>query len=141
MINGVLIIILDIGSYIDSIGLKKAQTFEQASRPHGHAIKRLNLTKRLYVSGVGHGAAMCDEPLHCKIARKERGDPAGAPAVPRLNTYSAHVTEGHGGNFPAILRLRSASNMGAILILKQGREKMIIPGVEMHRAPLGKGAR
>eukprot|EP00959_Pyramimonas_sp_CCMP1952_P386146 8093007-Pyramimonas_sp.AAC.2 len=72
------------------------QTFEQVSRSHGHAIKRLNMTKRPCVSGVGHGAAICDKSLHCKIARKERGDPAGEPAVPRLDTYSANVAEGSG---------------------------------------------
>eukprot|EP00959_Pyramimonas_sp_CCMP1952_P191108 3996229-Pyramimonas_sp.AAC.1 len=33
------------------------------------------------------------------------------------------------------------SNMRTVLILEQGREKMIIPGVEMHKALLGKGAR
>eukprot|EP00959_Pyramimonas_sp_CCMP1952_P105985 2216171-Pyramimonas_sp.AAC.1 len=31
--------------------------------------------------------------------------------------------------------------MGAILILEQGREKMIIPGSEMYKTLLGKGAR
>eukprot|EP00959_Pyramimonas_sp_CCMP1952_P437035 9150614-Pyramimonas_sp.AAC.1 len=30
--------------------------------------------------------------------------------------------------------------MRTILILEQGRGKMIIPGVEMHKVPLGKGA-
>eukprot|EP00959_Pyramimonas_sp_CCMP1952_P325225 6807227-Pyramimonas_sp.AAC.1 len=48
MINGMLAILLDIGSNIDMIGLKTAQTFELVSRAYGHAIKRLNLTKRLY---------------------------------------------------------------------------------------------
>eukprot|EP00959_Pyramimonas_sp_CCMP1952_P365712 7658927-Pyramimonas_sp.AAC.1 len=33
------------------------------------------------------------------------------------------------------------SNMGAFLILGQGREKMIIPGSEMCKLLLGKGAR
>eukprot|EP00959_Pyramimonas_sp_CCMP1952_P323475 6769275-Pyramimonas_sp.AAC.1 len=67
-----------------------AQTFEQVSRFHGHAINRLNLTKRLYVSGVAHGAAICDESLRCNIACEGRGDPAGQPAVPRLDMYSAN---------------------------------------------------
>eukprot|EP00959_Pyramimonas_sp_CCMP1952_P324060 6782266-Pyramimonas_sp.AAC.1 len=54
MVDGILTILLDIGSNINIIGLEAAQTFEQASRSHGRAIKKLNLTKRLYVSGVGH---------------------------------------------------------------------------------------
>eukprot|EP00959_Pyramimonas_sp_CCMP1952_P212558 4447591-Pyramimonas_sp.AAC.1 len=33
------------------------------------------------------------------------------------------------------------SNMRTILILEQGHEKMIIPGVEMYKVLLGKGAR
>eukprot|EP00959_Pyramimonas_sp_CCMP1952_P461050 9480943-Pyramimonas_sp.AAC.1 len=140
MINGALTILLNIGSNINIIGLKTAQTFEPVSRPHGRAIKRLNLTKRLYVSEVGHGAAILEKALHCKIARKERIDPAGAPAVPRLDTYSANVAEGYAENLPALLGLRSMSNMGAILILEQGHEKMIIPGAEMYNILLGRGA-
>eukprot|EP00959_Pyramimonas_sp_CCMP1952_P278178 5815396-Pyramimonas_sp.AAC.1 len=97
-----LTILLDIGSNINIIGLKTAQIFGQVSRSHGHAIKKLNLAKRLYVSGVGHGAAVCDKSLRCKIARKERGGPAGAPAVPRLDTCSANVAEGSGGDILAI---------------------------------------
>eukprot|EP00959_Pyramimonas_sp_CCMP1952_P023206 488213-Pyramimonas_sp.AAC.1 len=86
MINGMLTILLGIGSHIHTIGLKTAQTSEQVSCSHRHAIKRLNLTKRRYVPGVGHGAAICDKSLHCKIACKEMGDPAGIPDVPRLDT-------------------------------------------------------
>eukprot|EP00959_Pyramimonas_sp_CCMP1952_P377786 7913352-Pyramimonas_sp.AAC.1 len=33
------------------------------------------------------------------------------------------------------------SNMNIIMILEQGREKMIIPGSEMYKLILGKGAR
>eukprot|EP00959_Pyramimonas_sp_CCMP1952_P338393 7086683-Pyramimonas_sp.AAC.1 len=96
MVGGMLTILLDIGSNALVIGLKTAQTFDRVSRSHGHDIKMLNLSKRLDVSGVGHGAAVCDQSLRCKIARKERGDPAGAPAVPRLDAISANVAEGSG---------------------------------------------
>eukprot|EP00959_Pyramimonas_sp_CCMP1952_P299760 6269929-Pyramimonas_sp.AAC.1 len=120
MINGRLIILSDIGSNLDIIGLKTTQNSQQVSHSYGHAIKRLSLTKRLYVSGVGHGAAICDKSLHCNIACKERGDSAGQPAVPRLDTYSANVAKGSGENLHAIMGLRSMSNMRAILILEQG---------------------
>eukprot|EP00959_Pyramimonas_sp_CCMP1952_P179157 3745216-Pyramimonas_sp.AAC.1 len=132
MTNGMLIILLDIDSNSNIIGIKTAQTSKQVSGSHGHAIKRLNLTKRLYVPGVGHGAAICDKSLRCKILRAERGDPAVAPAVQRLDTYSANLAEGSGENLPAILGLRSMSDMRAILILEQGHERMIILGAEIH---------
>eukprot|EP00959_Pyramimonas_sp_CCMP1952_P417256 8742211-Pyramimonas_sp.AAC.1 len=90
MINGMLVLVLDIGSNINTIGLKTAHNFEQISRSHGHAIKRLYLSNGLHVYGVGHGAAICDKSLHCKIARKAKVDYAGEPAVPRLDTYSAN---------------------------------------------------
>eukprot|EP00959_Pyramimonas_sp_CCMP1952_P272918 5705116-Pyramimonas_sp.AAC.1 len=61
--------------------------------------------------------------------------------MPRLDTYSANVAEGSGENLLAILGLRSMSNMRAILILEQGHEKMIIPGVEMYKVLLGEGCR
>eukprot|EP00959_Pyramimonas_sp_CCMP1952_P015495 328425-Pyramimonas_sp.AAC.2 len=106
MVDGMLTILLDIGSNANIVGLKTEQTFEQVSRSYGHAIKKLNLTKRLYVSGEGHGAAVCDKSLRWKIARKEKGHPAGRPAVPRLDTYSANVAEGSGGHLCALLGLR-----------------------------------
>eukprot|EP00959_Pyramimonas_sp_CCMP1952_P122438 2559675-Pyramimonas_sp.AAC.1 len=58
MVDGMLIIRFDIGSNINIIGLKTAQTFERVSRSRGHDIKKLNLTKRSCVSGAGHGAAI-----------------------------------------------------------------------------------
>eukprot|EP00959_Pyramimonas_sp_CCMP1952_P447886 9378508-Pyramimonas_sp.AAC.1 len=97
MINDMMSSILDTGSNINSIGVETAQTLEQVSRPHGHAINRLNLTKRPYVSGAGHGAAICDKSLHCKIECKERGEPVGQRAAPRLDAHSAHVAECSGG--------------------------------------------
>eukprot|EP00959_Pyramimonas_sp_CCMP1952_P218850 4576223-Pyramimonas_sp.AAC.1 len=96
MFDGMLTILLDIGSNINIIGLKTAQTFERAPRSHGHDVKKLNLPKRLYVSGAGHGAAACGKSLHCTIPRREQRDPAGAPAAPRLDAYSANVAEGSG---------------------------------------------
>eukprot|EP00959_Pyramimonas_sp_CCMP1952_P264614 5532669-Pyramimonas_sp.AAC.1 len=67
MADEMLTMFFDIGSNINIIGLKNAQTFKRASRSHGHDIKKLDLTKRLYVSGVGHGAAACEKPSRCKI--------------------------------------------------------------------------
>eukprot|EP00959_Pyramimonas_sp_CCMP1952_P225624 4718098-Pyramimonas_sp.AAC.1 len=60
MVNGMLTILLGIGRNINIIGLKTAQTFERVSRSHGHDIKKLNITKRLCASGVGHGTAICE---------------------------------------------------------------------------------
>eukprot|EP00959_Pyramimonas_sp_CCMP1952_P283996 5936424-Pyramimonas_sp.AAC.1 len=141
MVDGMLTSLLDIGSNIGIIGLKTAQTFERVSHSRGHDIRKVNLTKRLYVSGVGHGAAVCDKFLRCRIARKDKGDPAVAPAVPRLDAYTANVAEGSGGHLPAILGLRSMPDMVAILIPEQWHEKMATPGSEMHWLLLGEGAR
>eukprot|EP00959_Pyramimonas_sp_CCMP1952_P318830 6670917-Pyramimonas_sp.AAC.1 len=96
MVDGMLTIRLDIGSNINIFGSKTAQTFDRVSRSHGHDIKKLNLTKRLYVSGLGHGAAVCDKSLRCNVAHKEKGDLAGTPAVLRLDTCSVYVAEGSG---------------------------------------------
>eukprot|EP00959_Pyramimonas_sp_CCMP1952_P141323 2958003-Pyramimonas_sp.AAC.1 len=114
MVDGMLTILLDIGSNVNIVGLQTAQTFERVSRSRGHDIKKLILTKRLYVSSVGHGAAVCDKSFRCKIARKEKGDPAGKPTMSRPDTYSANVAEGSGGNILAIPGPRSMSNMRAI---------------------------
>eukprot|EP00959_Pyramimonas_sp_CCMP1952_P428164 8967469-Pyramimonas_sp.AAC.1 len=60
MIDGVWITLLDIGSSMHIVGLKTAQAVERSSRSHSHDIIQLDLTKRLCVSGVGNGAAVCD---------------------------------------------------------------------------------
>eukprot|EP00959_Pyramimonas_sp_CCMP1952_P386298 8095962-Pyramimonas_sp.AAC.1 len=59
-IDEMLIVLRDIGSNINIIGLKTAQTSERVSRSHGRSVEGLKLTKRLCVSGVGTGAAVCD---------------------------------------------------------------------------------
>eukprot|EP00959_Pyramimonas_sp_CCMP1952_P268232 5608608-Pyramimonas_sp.AAC.1 len=51
MVYGMLTILLDIGSNVNIMYLKTAQTFERASRSHGSDVEELNSTKRLYVSG------------------------------------------------------------------------------------------
>eukprot|EP00959_Pyramimonas_sp_CCMP1952_P231110 4831075-Pyramimonas_sp.AAC.1 len=138
MVDGMLIILLDMGSNSNFIGLRTAQTFERVSRSHGHDIKQLDLTKRRYVSGVGHRAAACDKSMHCNIACKERGGSAGAPAIVRLDTYSANVADGSGGNVPAILRLCSMSNTRATLILEQGHENDDHPrALDLIKTPSG----
>eukprot|EP00959_Pyramimonas_sp_CCMP1952_P411414 8621158-Pyramimonas_sp.AAC.1 len=76
-----------------------------------------------------------------KLRAWRQGDPAGTPAVPRLDTYSANVAAGSGGNLRAILVMRSMSNIRTILILEQGHEKMTIPGSDMYKPLPGKGAR
>eukprot|EP00959_Pyramimonas_sp_CCMP1952_P377419 7905335-Pyramimonas_sp.AAC.1 len=65
---------------------------------------------------MGHGAAVCDKSLRCKVARKEKEIRRGH-LLRRDLTYSANVAEGSGG-----------------------REKMIIPGSDMCKLLLGKGA-
>eukprot|EP00959_Pyramimonas_sp_CCMP1952_P304998 6383180-Pyramimonas_sp.AAC.1 len=76
-----------------------------------------------------------------KIACQCKGASSGTPAIARLDTYSASVAEGPGENMPAILGLKGMANMRAALILEQGHEKIVIPGTDMHRLSLGKGAR
>eukprot|EP00959_Pyramimonas_sp_CCMP1952_P359189 7520957-Pyramimonas_sp.AAC.1 len=60
MVDGMLTILLGIVRNINIIGLETIQTFERVFRSHGPDIKKLNLAKRLYALGVGHGAAVCD---------------------------------------------------------------------------------
>ncbi len=61
-------------------------------------------------------------PCIPKLRAREKGDPAGAPAVLRLDAYSANVAEGLGEHLLDILGLRSMSNMGVVLILEQRPE-------------------
>eukprot|EP00959_Pyramimonas_sp_CCMP1952_P424860 8899038-Pyramimonas_sp.AAC.1 len=96
-----------------------AQTSERVPRPRGHGIKQLDLTKRLHVSGVGHGAAVCGKSVHCRIACKDRGDSAGTPAIARLDTRPVWPRD------MARISLQSWA-LG-------GHEKMVIPGTDIHR--------
>eukprot|EP00959_Pyramimonas_sp_CCMP1952_P357407 7484135-Pyramimonas_sp.AAC.1 len=104
-----------------------------------HEIKRLNLSRPLRVTGVGAGAAACRTPGPYIIACGYRGNPAGKPAMAKLDTCSANVAERSGELLPAFLGPKNMANMRAILIL-QTSDGMVIPGAEMNRLLLGKGA-
>eukprot|EP00959_Pyramimonas_sp_CCMP1952_P207441 4339376-Pyramimonas_sp.AAC.1 len=94
MVDGMLTTVLGVGSSIKIIGTPS----------HGHAIKKLNLAKRLHVSGVGHGAAVCDKSLRCKMARKERGARRGHLLCRDL--IPTQQAEGSGETIQATLGLR-----------------------------------
>eukprot|EP00959_Pyramimonas_sp_CCMP1952_P041286 863429-Pyramimonas_sp.AAC.1 len=78
MIDGMLIILLDIGSNINSVGLQAARTFQRVSHARGNDVKRLNMSRPLYVARVGAGAAACRTSGHCKIAGACMGQSCGA---------------------------------------------------------------
>ncbi len=79
-------------------------------------------SNRLYVNGVGAGAATCDyeaiAPIAVKFAEHEA----------TKETYQANIAEGVGENLPAILGLDSMQEKDSVLILRRGRELMAFPG-------------
>eukprot|EP00959_Pyramimonas_sp_CCMP1952_P012919 273313-Pyramimonas_sp.AAC.1 len=137
MEDGMLMILLDIGSSVNIVGLQTAQTFERVSRSRGHDTKKLNLSKRLYVWS-GTRCRCMRQVLALQSCAQGEGHPAGTPAAPRLDTCSANVVEGSGEKILVIRGLRSMSNIRTILILEQGHEKMAIPCSEMYKLLLGK---
>ena len=77
---------------------------------------------RLWVNGVGAGAAKCDyetiAPIAVKFAEHEA----------TRETFQANITEGVGENLPAILGLDSMQEKDSVIILRKGQEILAFPG-------------
>eukprot|EP00959_Pyramimonas_sp_CCMP1952_P194772 4072882-Pyramimonas_sp.AAC.1 len=79
VVDGMLSILLDIGSNINIIGLKTVLAFARASRSHGHGINKLDLKKILCATGVGNGAAVCRASMLAKSPANARATLRGHP--------------------------------------------------------------
>ena len=155
-------ILMDIGSNVNIIGILTAQNFERTAARHGHAVRKSDIKPALFISGVGSGAAACDErgvfPIGVQYKRTPdaAGNPAkaGHPAIklpnkktyensdnPDLENFIAAIATGSGEGLPAIMGRRQMSEENGLLILTKGQEKFILLGDASYKIMLGPGAR
>ena len=100
---------------------------------HGHEATYTNRPTRLQAHGVGAGAAPSENVVGMPIAVKGED---GAKAT--LDKFRANVVEGSGADLPAILGFNSMQEKDAVIILRRGKEQMVIPGpggYKIERSP------
>ena len=95
--------------------------FADAGNKHGYETTYVPRTSRLYVNGIGAGAATCDYEAISPIAVKFDEQEA------TKETYKANITKGVGKNLPAIFGLDSMQEKDSVLVLRKGRELIAFP--------------
>ncbi len=115
-------LLVDLGSKINAIGKETEREFAAAGQENGFETTYVPRRNRLYVNGVGAGAAKCDyeaiAPIAVKFAEHEA----------TKETFQANITEGVDENLPAILGLDSMQEKDSVIILRKGKEIMAFPG-------------
>ena len=127
--------LVDLGSNINIIVNETANIFAEKSRQHWNETKTLHLKDILYVSGVGKGATPCRTAAKLTIACAYEGQAPGGghTHTTQIDTFMAYVAEGCGENLPAILGLNSMQKKRCILILEDGKERIIFPGDHTYK--------
>ena len=115
-------ILVDLGAKINAIGAETAREFAATAEANGYDTNYVPRDNRLWVNGIGAGAAKSDSQVIAPIAVKY------AEHTATKETFQANITEGVGANLPAILGLDSMQAKDSVLILRKGQEFMAFPG-------------
>jgi len=115
-------LLVDLGSKINAMGAETEKEFAATAEANGYDTNYVPRQNRLWVNGVGAGAAKCDFEVIAPIAVKF------AEHTATKETFQANITEGVGANLPAILGLDSMQAKDSVLILRKGQEFMAFPG-------------
>ncbi len=115
-------LLVDLGSKINAMGAETEKEFAATAEANGYDTNYVPRVNRLWVNGVGAGAAKCDFEVIAPIAVKF------AEHTATKETFQANITEGVGANLPAILGLDSMQAKDSVLILRKGQEFMAFPG-------------
>jgi hypothetical protein len=114
--------LVDLGAKINAIGKETEKEFAATAEEHGFETNYVPRRNRLWVNGVGAGAAKCDYEAIAPIAVKF------AEHAATKETFQANITEGVGEHLPAILGLDSMQAKDSVIILRKGQEFMAFPG-------------
>ena len=115
-------ILVDIGSRINVIGAITERAISETAAEHNFLTSYCLRQRVLNVNGVGTGSAPCTEEATIPIAVRYQDRPA------TTTTFRANIARGSVSDLPAILGLNSMQQKDTVLILREGREIMAIPG-------------
>ena len=133
--DGKLSILVDLGSRVNCIGADTCREFTDVINAAGKNAEFVNRESRLNINGVGSGSAPCDEEAILPVAIKFGEGPA------TLEKFRANVAEGSGAHLPAIWGSKSMQEKDAVLILRQGKEMVALPGPGGYKIEWSPGTR
>ena len=115
-------VMLDCGSRVNVIGAKTLEEYSHKWKNFGYMTEITKRENLLKLSGVGDGHTTCKIEAKFPIAVEFDG-------VASQETMQANVAEGSGGEYlPCILGLDSMTAKDGLLILRQGRQCLALPG-------------
>ena len=106
--------------------------FQNVIERYGLEVTKKRRPNRLNVNGVGQGSVPCDETATIPIAVQYEGHV-------QYDTFDANVAADSW--LPAILGCKSLQDKDAIIILRKGQEKLIIPGPGGYKLHCAKSAK
>jgi len=114
--------LVDLGSRVNVIGANTEKKLSATAKSFGHETVYTRKPKALLIGGVGEGNARCDYEASIPIAVKCNDRPA------TKETYQANVAHGCGADLPAILGADSMQKKDGVLLLREGKECIVLPG-------------
>ena len=131
--NGRASLLVDLGSRINLIGDQTLdEEFRVVAEKYGLEITKERRSNRLHVSGVGAGTVPCDDLATIPIAVRYQD-------TVQYDSFVANVAQN--SRLPAILGARSMQEKDAVILLREGHEKLIFPGKEGYTIKLAKDAK
>ena len=127
--------LVDLGSRINVIGANTEKEFALKAELHGYASTYSTRKHRLFINGVGSGAAPCVEEVETPIAVHVEGQPG------TLDVFKANIATGCGENLPAILGSISMAEKDAVILLRKGKEQIIFPGAGGYKIEWSPGTK
>ena len=133
--NGKHSILVDIGSRLNIVGRKTAHAMSATAARHGHKTKYTKRTSTLRIDGVGAGSAPSTEKVTIPIGVKYQDRPA------MLSEYKANIITGSGEDLPALLGLLAMQENDAVIILRKGKEALVMPGPGGYKIEWSQGTK
>ena len=127
--------LVDLGSRINVIGANAEKEFALKAELHGFPSTDSKRKHRLYINGVGSGAAPCEEEVETPIAVHVEGQSG------TLDVFKANIATGCGENIPAILGSISMVEKDAVILLRKGKEQIIFPGAGGYKIQWSPGSK
>ena len=115
-------ILVDLGSRVNVVGENTEKRLSATATANGHKTVYTKKNNALLIGGVGDGNARCDYEASIPIAVTFDGRPA------TKEVYQTNIATGCGADLPAILGADSMQKKDGVLILREGKECLAIPG-------------
>ena len=128
-------VVLDIGSMVNVVGSNTLTEFERTMAPYDLQPSYEDRPTPFRLSGVGSGSSLCTKEVTIAVAVQFEDK------QPQLETFHANVATGSGADLPAIIGKKSLSDKDGVILLREGKEQLIVPGPGGYKIQWSPGTR